>query len=220
MAPMALIDGEDRRIFPYFYLFRKMRYRYRFQVGDGLVGRRRVLEEFLVHDYPCCVPSGIMYRTEAFQSVGGFDTDSDFALDLDLAMRIAIHHDFYYIDRVLSAFRYTPISLTATMHTRGADVSVFYRITRKILADPAVLAMFPAAAHPRLIRDSIFFCSCRALLNGLVGIRARSVKTIVETIRLIFREDPYWWNKIRLPWFVIREIWISLFPPTNPMPEE
>ena len=75
MAPMDLIDEEDRRIFPRFYLVRKMHYRYRFQVGDGLVERARVLKEFLVHDYPCCVPSGLMYRGKlAVKRLGGFDT--------------------------------------------------------------------------------------------------------------------------------------------------
>ncbi len=121
MAPMDLIDSNDRRIFPRFYLVRKMHYRYRYQVGDGLVDRATVLKEFLVHDYPCCVPSGIMYRVEAVRRAGGFDTRSDFALDLDLDMRIAVHHDFYYIDQVLSSFRYTPISLTSTMHATGGQ---------------------------------------------------------------------------------------------------
>jgi glycosyltransferase involved in cell wall biosynthesis len=220
MAPMALIDADDRRIYPYFYLIRKMYYRYRYQVGDGLVERRRVLKEFLVRDYPCCVPSGIMYRTEAFQRAGGFDLAGDFALDLDLAMRLAVHHDFYYVDRVLSAFRYTPISLTSTMHTRGSDVGVFYRITRRILADPSALALYPAPEHARLIRDSIYFCTCRALLNGLAGLRARNFSIIMETVRLIFREDPYLWNKLRLPCFVLREILISFRPPARPLPPE
>jgi len=145
MAPMELIDPDDRRIFPRFYLFRKMHYRYRFQVGDGLVGGVRVLREFLVHDYPCCVPSGLMYRAEAFRQAGGFDTKSGFALDVDLAMRIAARHDFYYIDQVLSSFRYTPISLTAAMHSGGSDVAVFYYITHKTLDDAEAMKLFPAS---------------------------------------------------------------------------
>jgi len=51
MAPMELIDGEGRRIHPRFYIFRRMDYRYRYQVGDGLVGRRTILRDFLVRDY-------------------------------------------------------------------------------------------------------------------------------------------------------------------------
>jgi glycosyltransferase involved in cell wall biosynthesis len=221
MAPMDLIDLENRRIFPRFYLFRKMHYRYRFQVGDGLVPGARILREFLVHDYPCCVPSGLMYRGDAFREAGGFDPRSGFALDVDLAMRIAARHDFYYIDQVLSSFRYTPISLTAAMHSGGSDVAVFYYITRKTLGDPAAMKLFPAAEHRKLTRDSLFFCSCRALsLNGMAGVRARNGKIILRTLRLIFREDPYWWNKIRLPWFLAREICLSFVPPAKPLPRE
>ncbi len=221
MAPMDLIDSNDRRIFPRFYLLRKMHYRYRFQVGDGFIERAKVLKEFLVHDYPCCVPSGIMYRTEAVRRAGGFDTKSDFALDLDLDMRIAVHHDFYYIDQVLSSFRYTPISLTAAMHSSGSNVAVFYYVTRKILADPAAMKLFPPSEQKKLARDSLFFCSCRALLlNGVAGMRARNWKIIGQTLGLIFREDPYWWNKIRLPGFVARQIGLSFVPPAKPLPRE
>lgn len=221
MAPMDLIDSNDRRIFPRFYLVRKMHYRYRYQVGDGLVDRATVLKEFLVHDYPCCVPSGIMYRVEAVRRAGGFDTRSDFALDLDLDMRIAVHHDFYYIDQVLSSFRYTPISLTSTMHATGANVAVFYYITRKILGDPEAMQLYAPSERKKLARDSLYFCSCRALLlNGMAGVRARRWKIIAQTLRLIFREDPYWWNKIRLPWFVAREICHSFVPPAKPLPRQ
>ena len=221
MAPMELIDSDDRRIFPRFYLVRKMHYRYRFQVGDGLIPGAKVLKEFLVHDYPCCVPSGLMYRADAVRQEGGFDTRSGFALDVDLAMRLAAHHDFYYIDQVLSSFRYTPISLTAAMHSGGSDVAVFYYITRKTLGDAEAMKLFPPSEQGKLERDSLFFCSCRALaLNGLAGVRARNGKIIVQTLGLIFREDPSWWNKIRLPWFLAREICLSFVPPAKPLPRE
>ncbi len=220
MAPMALIDADDRRIHPYFYLIRKMHYRYRFQVGDGLIDRKRVLEAFLVRDYPCCVPSGIMYLAEAVNKVGHFDTGADFAIDLDMAMRLAVHYDFYYIDQVLSAFRYTPISLTSSMHSKGFNMGAFYYITRKILADPAAMNLFPAPQRKKLERDSIYFCSCRALLNAVAGVKAKNWRNIADTLRTIFREDPYLWNKLRMPWFIVREIVTSFIPPAKPLPKE
>jgi glycosyltransferase involved in cell wall biosynthesis len=220
-APMDLIDLEDRRIFPRFYIFRKMHYRFRFQAGDGLVSGARMLKIFLVRDYPCCVPSGLMYRGEAFRAAGGFDTNGGFALDVDLAMRLAVHCDFYYIDQVLSSFRYTPISLTAAMHSGGSNVAVFYFISRRILGDAEAMRLFPASEHRKLERDGLFFCSCRALaLNGMAGVRARKMKIILDTVRLIFREDPYWWNKVRLPWFFAREICLSFVPPAKPLPRQ
>jgi len=220
MAPMAIIDEEDRRIFPYFYVFRKMYYRYRFQVGDGLVERRKVLKDFLTRDYPCCVPSGIMYRAEALQKAGSFDPKSDFAVDLDICMRIAVCYDFYYVDEVLSAWRYMPSCATAAYAQKGFNIAAFYYITRKLLANEDAMNLFPRSERPRIIRESIYFCSCRALLNVLAGFRARSWSTISETFRLIWREDPYLANKLKLPWFVVRDILASFIPPAKPLPKE
>jgi hypothetical protein len=73
---------------------------------------------------------------------------------------------------------------------------------------------------PRIVRDSIFFCSCRALLNGLAGLRSRSPRLILGTIRSILQEDRYVLNLLRLPLFVVAQIWVSLFPPKRPPPRE
>jgi glycosyltransferase involved in cell wall biosynthesis len=220
MAPMEMIDGEDRRIMPYFYVCRKMYYRYRFQVGDGLVERRRVLREYLVHDYPCCVPSGVLYKAECFEKLGKLDFKSDFAADLELAMRFAAHYDFYYIDQVLSGWRFLPASHTATLHVTGLNLMAFYYITRKTLADPVAMSYFTPAEQKRLRRDALYFCSCRAVLNILAGIKGLSPKLVMETISTIRREDPYLWNWLRLPWFVVREVLKSFIPPAKPLPRE
>jgi len=212
MAPMDLIDGTDQRIFPRFYVFRKMEYRYRYQVGDGLINRKKILQDFLTKDYPCCVPSGVMWRRECFTRLGYFDPKADFAIDLDFCMRIAAHWDFYYIDHVLSSWRLLTVCHTATLHQTGMNIGAFYYITRKSLNDAASMQLFDPNERKKLTRDALFFCSCRALLNGLAGLRARNPRLILDTIQTLFREDPYLWNKVRLPCFVIREIGSSLFP--------
>ena len=89
MAPMELIDENDKRIFPKFYFVRTMQYRYRYQVGDGLIERKRLLKDFLTRDYPCTVPSGIMYRAEPIKKMLPFDPALAFAGDLDICMQIA-----------------------------------------------------------------------------------------------------------------------------------
>jgi glycosyltransferase involved in cell wall biosynthesis len=216
MAPMDLIDEQDRRIFPRFYVFRKMAYRYRYQVGNGLIGRKKLLQDFLTRDYPCCVPSGVMWRRECFTRLGYFDAAADFAGDLDFIMRVAAQWDFYYIDQVLSSWRLLPVCHTATLHQAGMNIGAFYYITRKSLADETVRQQFSPAELKKLVRDALFFCSCRALLNGLAGLRARNPRLITGTIQTIFREDPYWWNKLRLPWFVVREIAVSFWPQPKP----
>lgn len=220
MAPMDLVDTESRRIFPRFYMFRKMYYRYRYQVGDGLIGGRRILRDFLTRDYPCCVPSGILVRRECLVQLGPFDPACDFAIDLDMVMRAATRYDFYYLDAVLSSWRYFPVNHTATLHQKGLNIGAFYYITRKILADTQAMSLFPATEHPRLIRDSLFFCSCRSLLNGLAGLRALNLSLVAVTVRTILREDPYVLNWLRLPVFIVREILASFRPPQTPLPKE
>ncbi|MEO7300309.1 MAG: glycosyltransferase family 2 protein [Verrucomicrobiota bacterium] len=220
MAPMDIIDETDRRFYPRFYVFRKMKYRYRYQVGDGLIDKRKILKDFLTRDYPCCVPSGIMFRTEIFKKFGLFDESADFAADLDKCMEAATKYDFYYIDEVLSSWRLMTDNHTASLHKKGLNIGAFYHITQKILKQTKALELFPFDEREEIVRNSIFFCSCRALLNGLAGIRARSPKLILETIKTIFREDKYFVNKLRLPLFVLREIFVSVFPKHQPPARE
>ena len=216
MAPMELIDENDRRIYPKFYVFRTMEYRYRYQVGDGLIDRKRLLRDFLTRDYPCCVPSGILFRAEALRPTLPFVEEADFAGDLNTCMKIAPHWDFYYIDEVLSSWRFIPEGHTVRQHQKGFKIEAWYYITRKCLDNKAVQEMF-RDEWDKLVRDSLYFCSCRAaLLNGLAAVRARSPKMLMRTIQTVRKEDPYWTNFLRLPLFAIREIAASLFPPKLP----
>jgi hypothetical protein len=72
----------------------------------------------------------------------------------------------------------------------------------------------------KIVRDSMFFCSCRALLNCMAGLRARDPKLISATLHTIFREDRHPINWLRLPFWVIGQIWVSIFPPKWPPPRE
>jgi glycosyltransferase involved in cell wall biosynthesis len=221
MAPMELIDENDRRIFPKFYLFRTMVYRYRCQVGDGLIERKRVLRDFLTGpEYPCCVPSGVLYRAEAVRPTLPFDVKADFAGDVDLCMKIAPDWDYYYIDEVLSSWRFIPEGHTVRQHQAGFNIEAWYYITRRCLNNKTVQEMF-RDEWDKLVRDSLFFCSCRAvMLNGLAAARARHPKLLLQTIKTVRKEDPHWINLLRLPFFAIREIAASLFPPKQPPARE
>jgi glycosyltransferase involved in cell wall biosynthesis len=219
MAPMELIDESDQRIFPRFYVFRKMQTRYRYQVGDGLIDRRQILRDFLTRDYPCTVPSGLMFRAEALRRAGQFREEADFAGDLEMCMRIAPEWDFYYIDEILSSWRFMPVCHTASLHQTGLKISVFYNLTRACLANPHVRECFKDD-WKKTVRDSLFFCSCRALLNILAGLRTRSPKLIFSTVKSILCEDPDPVNWLRLPLFIARQIWVSLWPRTLPPPRE
>jgi glycosyltransferase involved in cell wall biosynthesis len=223
MAPMDLIDENDKRIFPKFYLIRTMQYRYRYQVGDGLIERKRVLRDFLTGqsgDYPCCVPSGTMYRHEALRPTLPFDAEANFAGDVDLCMKIAPHWDFYYIDQLLSSWRYTPDNHTARLHREGLPIEAFYYVTRRCLGNKTVQEMF-RDEWEKLNRDSILFCSWRgAVLNGLAAVRAGSPKRLLDTMKIIYKEDPYRTNLLRLPVWAVRQIFNTLFPAKLPPARE
>jgi glycosyltransferase involved in cell wall biosynthesis len=223
-APMDLIDENDRRIYPRFYAFRIMRYRFRYQVGDGLIDRRRILKDFLTRDYPCTVPSGIMFRAEALPTeplrrAENVRPEDDFAGDLALCMGLSVNWDYYYIDQVLSSMRIHASCHTMILHKEGLNARVLYYFTRQFLSNEAVKEMF-RAAWPKIVRDSIFFCSCRALLNGLAGLRSRNPRLILATIKTILSEDRYLLNLLRLPIFVVAQVWVSVFPPKLPPPRE
>lgn len=220
MAPMDLIDEDDNRIFPYFYVVRKMYYRYRYQRGNSFVNRRKALKDFLVNDYPCCVPSGVLYRAECFQKLGTFDSKCGFAVDLEMCMRIAAHYDFYYIDQVLSSWRWLPECHTSSLHAKGFDVRVFYYATRKTLDDKAATSLFADCNLAKLERESVFFCSRRAMLNALAGMRSRNLKLVTDTLKTINQEDPFFWNKLRIPFYLFKEVFISFIPPAKPLPLE
>lgn len=219
MAPMELIDENDVRICPRFYLFRRMRYRFRYRVGDAFIERRRLMRDFLTREYPCTVPSGMMLRTEALRAAGPFLRQAEFAGDLEMWMRIGAVWDACYIDEVLAAERHHVRRHTATLHQTGLNIRVFYFVTRKSLDNPAVQGMF-REHWAKMVRDSLFFCSCRALLNGAAALRTRNVKLIADTIRTIMREDPHPANWLRLPLFVAREVFVSLFPRRLPPARE
>jgi glycosyltransferase involved in cell wall biosynthesis len=225
MAPLWLIDAEDRRIFPKFYLFRTMHYRYRYQIGDGLIERKRVLRDFLAKALTFD-PAAETLRAVPFDPTAAawrlslpFDPAADFAGDLLVSMKIAAEWDFYYIDEVLSSWRFVPKGHTAGLHQTGLKISVFYAITREILAQEPVKKMF-RDEWDKLLRDSLFFCTCRAMLNGEAAIRAHSLKLFLATIKTIWREDGYVFNLVRLPWWVFGQIWVSIFPPKLPPPRE
>lgn len=221
MAPMDLIDEQDRRIFPKFYLFRTMQYRYRYQVGDALIDRKRILVDFLTRDYPCTVPTGIMFRAEALRGAGKVPPEAKFAGDLALSMRIATKWDFYYIDEVLSSFRYVDTSHTAVMHQTGVpDSHAWYFVTRETLDSPAVREIFGGGWN-KTKRDAYFFCTCRAAsLNAIALAKSRNPKIVLMTLKTLIKEDPYITNFLRLPGFVFSQIWVSLFPPKWPPPRE
>jgi len=136
-----------------------------------------------------------------------------------MCMRLGATWDFYYVDEVLASERHHYRRHTATLHQTGLKVIIFYYVTRKSLDNKIVQELFHDNWE-KMVRDSLFFCSCRALLNGLAGLRTRSPSLILNTIKTIMREDRDPINWLRLPLFVIEQTWISIFPAKLPPPRE
>lgn len=220
MAPMDLIDENDTRIFPKFYMVRTMTYRYRYQVGDALIPQHRLLKDFLTRDYPCSVPSAIMFRGDSLRRFMPFDENAHFAADLDMCMQMAAHYDFYYIDQVLSSWRWTPTCHTARLHKSGVEMNAFYHITRKTLAFDSVKKMFSGEWN-KLERDSMFFCSCRCvMLNGMAAVRGRSPRLLLHTMKTVVQQDKHWINYFRIPFWGLRQVFASFFAPKLPPARE
>jgi hypothetical protein len=73
------------------------------------------------------------------------------------------------------------------MRSKRTPLSAWYYITRRCLNNKVVQEMF-RDEWDKLVRDSLFFCLCRAvMLNGLAAARARSPKLLRKTIQTVRR---------------------------------
>jgi GT2 family glycosyltransferase len=208
-APLQIIDENGKKITPKFYLVKKMIDLYRYRKQDTLLDKKVILRDFLTKEYPCCVPSGILYRKECFDKLGTFDKKFRYICDVELCMRFATRYDFYYLDKYLSSWRYTPSSETiAILHKKGISPKMFYDLTNKYLSQ-SILNMFSQGERKQIIRDSYLFASKRMILNVIAGIKKRDVKMVANTLIVINKNDPYLFNKIKLPFVILREILVA-----------
>jgi glycosyltransferase involved in cell wall biosynthesis len=212
-SPLRIIDGRGRRIYPKFYFLKRMMDLYKYCNHNCYLKKEDVMIAFLTKKYPCCVPTGIMYRKECFIKLGTFDAKFKYIADLELLMRIATKYDFYYIDKYLSSWRYTPSSETVSiLHKKGIDAGIFYDLTKKYLQDDTIMEVFPKKDRARIIRNSYLFASKRTILNILAGLKSKNMKIIITGIYTIWKKDPYIINKIKCPFVISREIMIALIP--------
>lgn len=210
-APLKIIDYKGKIITPKFYLVKKMKDLYRYQKKSMFLPREKVMKDYLTKRYPCCVPTGIMYRKECFDKLGSFDEKFRFITDVEICMRIATEYDFYYIDNYLSYWRYTPSSETvAILHRKGINVKIFYDLTEKYLKNKNVMNLFTASEQQKIRRESYFFASKRTMLNVVAGIKSKNMSIIFNTIKIIKKKDPYISNRIKLPFALLAEVTMAL----------
>lgn len=195
MSPLEIIDNEGKVIEPKFYFFRKMKLLYKYANASQRFDKNIIMREFLTRVYPCCVPSGIMIRRSIFTRIGGFDKKFNYIADVDLCMAYAKVADFYYIDKILSSWRYTQTSETINiLHNKGIELDIFYRLSKKYNSDR------------KLSSEEAFFASKRTIINALAGIKSRNFKLIIKTFASILYNDKYLSNLIKLPFDLLSEV--------------
>jgi len=196
MAPLDIIDYDGQKIEPLFYLVKKMKYLYAYLNESRLIPKEVILNDFLTKTYPCCVPTGFMIRKSIFKKMGGFDKEYKYIGDLELCMHIATLADFYYINEVLSSWRYTSSSETISiLHNTGIDSTLFYKLTKKY-------RLFSKCDKKR----AFLFASKRTAINIAAGIKSFNLSLIVDTVKTIYNNDPYLTNKLILPFGLFFEV--------------
>jgi len=206
MSPMEIINENDERIYPVFYMIKKMYSLYRYQKGSALINKKKILTDFLTTVYPCCVPTGIMYRRECFKKLGTFDQKAAFAIDVEICMRIALEYDFYYLDEILSSWRFNKYSDTIHLHQKGFDINIFYYITEKYLNNEKTKSLFNENEWKKIVRKAYLFASKRSVLAIISGIRTYNYSIIYNSIKIICRRDKFFLNKLLLPISILYEI--------------
>lgn len=207
MAPMKIINDQDNQINYRAYLIKKLPLLYRYRKRSQIIPRNKIIRDFLTSQYPCCVPSGIMYRKECFEILGSLDLDMKFAVDVEICARFATKYDFFYIDEPLSAWRYSKVSHTVVnLHQKGQDTHIYYELTKKLIANPQIAAMFSVSEYEALKKNAYFFSSKRAVISIIAGIRSGNFELVVQTLNIMRANDPYRSNLFLLPFNLAKEI--------------
>jgi len=210
MAPMEIIDDQDNRINYRAYLIKNLPLIYRYQKRSQIIPKKKILHDFLTSQYPCCVPSGIMYRKECFEVLGSLDLDMKFAVDVEICARFATRYDFFYIDEPLSAWRYSKLSHTViNLHQKGQDTEIYYELTKKLITNPQVAAIFSVAEYEVVKKNAYFFSSKRAVISIIAGIRSGNFALIFQTLKIMRINDPYRSNLILLPFNLAKEVLLA-----------
>ena len=207
MAPLTIIDSLGKSIDFRAYLIKKIKILYRYRTKSQLIPAHIILDDFLTREYPCCIPSGLMYRKECFDRLGPIDPAVKFIVDVDICARFATKYDFYYIDKPLASWRYSELSHTVVnLHQKGQDTVAYYSLTEKLCADPGVLSQYSLTEIPRLKKRAYFFASKRAVLSIIAGVRSRNPGLVLQTCRLMKKHDPYPSNLFLLPFNIMGEV--------------
>jgi glycosyltransferase involved in cell wall biosynthesis len=81
MAPLNVINLKGEKISYRAYLIKKIKLLYKYRKGNQLIPRKIILTDFLTKQYPCCVPTGLMYRKDGQDTVAFYDLTNKLCRD-------------------------------------------------------------------------------------------------------------------------------------------
>jgi GT2 family glycosyltransferase len=127
VAAMAALDGDREAVVAYGhcgYIDEHGR-----QLWVSRAGRAAV---WLLRWGPDLIPQpGMLFRLADFRAVGGLDESLEYAMDLDLLLRLRRRGRFVALNRQVSSFRWHPESLTVS--GRSASLAESERVKRRYL---------------------------------------------------------------------------------------
>jgi glycosyltransferase involved in cell wall biosynthesis len=154
---------------------------------------RAAAYQFIVRWSPNPTSSGVIYRTEAFREVGGFDEQMRWGEDWEIWLRFARNWEVGYLDAPSALYRIHPESSTATTTRQNRLCYAYdavFRRAAQLCDDPAVqplirrrmfgvAKLYAAAAIRRPGRGSLDCCrqAVRALSLAL-GATGRAEGTV------------------------------------------
>jgi len=108
----------------------------------------------------------VMCRRECFEKAGWFDEELRFAQDYEIWLRMALHFDFGYLDRVLGKYRFHEANLSWENQIRHFTEKMTTR--ERIYANPTAAGRIPARLYRREIASVTFKLAQMYLKEGNV----------------------------------------------------
>jgi len=206
MAPLEIIDERGKPATKVFYGFKRRRHIYVYQKQSALIDSKTIVKDFLTKKYPCCVPTGVMYRKSALVRRPIWDIRADFAVDVELSLHIAFRHPFFFINEPLTEWRYSSDSATVNFYSSGFRAEVFYYIVSKVVGGSELQALFNGRELRRIQSKAYLFASFRVLLNLLAVRKHGLLKTVSTILNTVWKHDPFKLHFLSLPFFFIKQV--------------
>jgi glycosyltransferase involved in cell wall biosynthesis len=205
-SPLRIINESGQPAAKTFYGFKRREFLYVYRQADEKVPSRDLLVDILTSRYPCCVPSGILFRRSVLERRPFWDPNSNFTGDVEFVSQLCLRAPMYFIRDPLAEWRFSETSATVAFYKDGFKIEIFYYLTRTLLNAPLLRKLFTDAEIKKLERDAYLFADFRSLMNLISFARTLNFKILLKTFWIIFKLDPFKINLLRLPHYSVKQI--------------